>query len=107
MGSESSAVLSNLLNVERSPRIPGFDQKGSARRGSGWTGIVRAVVKSMADVARARRRRWSHEDPERIVYERVWADRPTVTQIREQHQDEHSRIIRAGRTVRRTKANRT
>jgi hypothetical protein len=67
-------------------------------------GIGRAVLSSMADLVRERRRTWSKKDRERIAeYERQWLDHPTIREIREQHQDECSQTIQAGKVVRKRK----
>jgi hypothetical protein len=49
----------------------------------------------MADVTKERRRRWSKIDRARLaIYERAWAARMMAVQaIREEHHDEHSKII--------------
>jgi hypothetical protein len=58
----------------------------------------------MADLVRERRRTWSKKDRERIAeYERQWLDHPTIREIREQHQDECSQTIQAGKVVRKRK----
>jgi hypothetical protein len=58
----------------------------------------------MGDAPKERRRTWSKRDSDRIAeYERQWLNRPTITEIREQHRDERSKIIQGGKVVRQRK----
>jgi len=58
----------------------------------------------MADGGRERRRKWSKKDRDRIAeYERQWLNHPTIREIREQHQDECSQTIQAGKVLKKRK----
>lgn len=58
----------------------------------------------MVDVPKERRRAWSKKDRDRMEeYERQWLNRPTIAEIREQHRDERSKTIQAGKVMKKRK----
>jgi hypothetical protein len=67
-----------------------------------WTWHFLCGTAHMARLPEERRQRWTQRDRESVAnYQRQWVNRPTIEEIREQHHDECSRIIRADKPSRR------
>jgi hypothetical protein len=96
-----------LRNQENEPaRVKKRDGRLPLGRRTESVGTNCAPSGDVGEGGKERREAWSKRDRERIAeYEREWLTRPTITEIREQHRDERSKTIRAGKVVKRRKRN--